>query len=264
MASTAKLHILPSLALKLQSYNKNRSGAAPAQANPAGQSRNPGRHPPGASRPPQGREQQRGPGGGSCLLRGAPPGAGAVRGWAAGPPGEGRDGARGTRRRFLPPFLCHPRSPEREELLGAGRGWAGVPAGTTAMSPAPPGARHSPAGTLRDAPPRDPPSLGVAPWGRCRSWRREAQRCSTAPPRPGGRGRGKGYPRNEARVARSPPARGAPQSQRCAPAAQGEGTQPGVPCGEPWEGQGLLSPLHGGSGDLPGWIFDNGRESWIP
>lgn len=35
-------------------------------------------------------------------------------------------------------------------------------------------------------------------------------------------------------------------------------------CGEPWEGQGLLSPLHGGSGDLPGWIFDNGRESWIP
>lgn len=114
MASAAKLHILPSLALKLQSYNKNefRSGScsgsqtggtrprrAEQESRPGGRLRIHREHPARLQGHPAGREQQREAG-----RRVLPPPGGTARcrgrgrcGVAAAPAGEGRAGARGTR-----------------------------------------------------------------------------------------------------------------------------------------------------------------------
>lgn len=112
MASAAKLHILPSLALKLQSYNKNefRSGScsgsqtggtrprrAEQESRPGGRLHIHREHPARLQGHPAGREQQREAGrrvlpppGGTARCRGRGRcGVAAVR--------EGRAGARGTR-----------------------------------------------------------------------------------------------------------------------------------------------------------------------
>lgn len=149
MASAAKLHILPSLALKLQSYNKNefRSGScsgsqtggtrprrAEQESRPGGRLHIHREHPARLQGHPAGREQQREAGrrvlpppGGTARCRGRGRcGVAAVR--------EGRAGARGTRSSgceragpLLPPFLCRPGSAGAVSPRGAARGGGCTP-----------------------------------------------------------------------------------------------------------------------------------------
>lgn len=266
MASAAKLHILPSLALKLQSYNKNkfRSGICPGSpsrgARPRGAEQNPGRDIPGSisatsgtARP--GRSSSGRTRGGSCLLRVPPPAAGAMRGGSGAT--RARQGA-GDTRDTRPPFLCPP----------ASAGTVSPPRGGGCVLPQPrqnerscrrlgrgPDRHYSygragPAGSLRPRSPagRGSRRAGPAPSGRCRSWRREAQ----------GAARPQGLPSNEAPVARSPKTRSAPRmprERRQSPgsppgsAGKGRGSSPPARRG-PCTGAGDARDLPGGPGDL--------------
>lgn len=150
--------------------------------------------------------------------------------------------------------------------------------------PCAPGARQShppaPRGrTVRggDAAPQDTRPAGLAPSGRCRSWRREAQGCSTAPPAARRARTGKGYP-GMRRESPGPLLPGVHPKTRTVPRLPREQWQSqGSPSGEPREGQRLRSPRPGrgpctgdedagAAGTCRGdrWTFDNGRESWTP
>lgn len=273
MASVAKLHILPSLALKLQSYNKNKFRSGTCSGSQTG-----GTQPRGAeqeSRPgwtsprsilPASRDSWPGRSSGGSREEGPAssgwhrqvPGLRSGSGATHGRQGWGTRGARDTgdrRQRVRIGAFCRPSLVPRARLapcpLGrschrpirgrgaaqsgvlGGRSWAGgsrqalqLWQGRPCPGPARPGGvpvppepRASPAGS-EDAPSCRPRSLRKVPGLETGSTR--VQRGPSC--RPSGRG----LASNEARVARTPPARGAPQNQHCAPAAKGAVTEAGV------------------------------------